>query len=72
MIQNPHLLKQFEQDAIRKHQPDYHANLKIVEALFQEATTLGIFPLQDLLQDIDIDIHYAKVINVRTPFSEAR
>ncbi len=63
---NPHRLQQFEHRLIKQTPPDYYTNLKIVEALFQEATTLGIFPLSNPLDGIEVDIHYAKVINVRT------
>ena len=36
----------FERELIRREKPDLIRNLKIVEALFQEAVELGAFPLK--------------------------
>jgi len=53
----------FERDLIRREKPDLKRNLKIVEALFQEAVELGVFPLKDPLEGLEVDIRIAKVIN---------
>ncbi len=53
----------FERDLIRREKPDLNRNLKIVEALFQEAVDLGVFPLKDPLEGLEVDIRVAKVIN---------
>jgi hypothetical protein len=37
--------------------------MRIVEALYEEAVYLGVFPPQDRLSGIDIDIQIAKAIN---------
>lgn len=66
MIKNPALFKQFEDSLLKKGRVDYRQNLGIFEALFEEARTLGIFPLKDPLDGIEVDVHLAKVINVRT------
>jgi len=54
---------EFERDLIRREKPDLNRNLKIVEALFQEAVELGVFPLKDPLEGLEVDIRIAKVIN---------
>ncbi len=66
MVKNYKLLEQFEREQIRKTKPDFFYNLKIVESLLQEAQMLGVFPPQDPLEGIDVDIRIAKALNVRT------
>ena len=66
MIRNPKLVQRFEESLIKAHGPDYQENLRMFEALFEEARALGIFPLKDPLEGIEVDIHLAKIINVRT------
>ncbi len=53
----------FEEELIRREKPDLKRNLKIVEALYQEAVSLGVFPLKDPLEGLEVDIRIAKVIN---------
>ncbi len=53
----------FERELTRREKPDLRRNLKIVEALFQEAVDLGVFPLKDPLEGLEVDIRVAKVIN---------
>ena len=63
MIKNPNRLRQFETDLIKNEPVDIQENFRIMTALFEEATALGIFPLKNPLEGIEIDIRYAKVIN---------
>ncbi len=72
MLKNPELVKNFENSLLRRTHPDYFRNLQIFEALYQEARSLGVFPLKDPLEGIEIDIRLAKVINVRTSASKDR
>jgi len=65
MIKNPALMREFESAQVRAQKPDYHRNLEIFEALYSEAAALGIFPLKDPLQGIEIDIRLAKAIHVQ-------
>lgn len=53
----------FERELIRREKPDLKRNLKLVEALFQEAVNLGVFPPKDPLEGLEADIRIAKVIN---------
>ena len=53
----------FERELTRREKPDLKRNLKIVEALFQEAVELGVLPLKDPLEGLEVDIRIAKVIN---------
>jgi hypothetical protein len=65
MIKNSRAIASFEDSLVRQSAADYRRNLKIVEALYQEACSLGILPLKDRLDDIDTDIRLARVLNVR-------
>ena len=65
MIKNPRAIHLFEDSLVKQSTADYRCNLKIMEALYREACSLGIFPLKDRLDGIDSDIHLARVMNVR-------
>jgi hypothetical protein len=56
----------FEKAQMRQEPADYFRNLRIVEALLQEALVLGVLPLEDPLEGIEVDIRLAQVINVHT------
>lgn len=65
MIKNPELIQTLEDNLARSQAPDYFRNLRIMEALYQEARLLGILPLRDPLDGIDVDIRLAAALNVR-------
>jgi len=64
MPRNWRMVQQFEDNRIRSQAPDYFRNLRIVEALHAEARALGVFPLRDPLDGIDVDIRVAEVMRV--------
>jgi hypothetical protein len=66
------LVEAFEKAQMQREAPDYFRNLRIFEALYQEACSLGVLPLKDPLEGIEVDIHLARVINVRTNSGENR
>jgi len=72
MIRNANLLKKFERDQIRKRKPDYFQNLRIFESLYEEAKHLGVFPLKDPLDGIEVDINLARALNVQRPARKTR
>ncbi len=65
MITNRALIDLFEDALARKNPADYGRNLQIFTALYREACALGILPLKDPLDGIDLDIRLARVMNVR-------
>ena len=68
MITNPKKCEAFERELIRSRKADYWENLRIVEALYREAMLLGVLPLKDPLEGLEVDIRIARVINsVREP-----
>jgi|AMFO01.1.fsa_nt_gi hypothetical protein len=64
--QKQNILEKFEADLMRRQRPNYKANVRIVEGLYQQARMLGAFPLKDPLDGIEVDIRWAKAINVHS------
>ncbi len=56
-------LQKFELDFLKKEKVDMVRNFRIAEALYREAVTLGIFPLKDPLDGIEVDLKIARVVN---------
>ena len=67
MIKNRRLLEEFEKEYMRNEKSDYFNNLRIFEAMYEEACSFGIFPLKDPLEGIEEKIRFAKAVNV--PFT---
>jgi hypothetical protein len=63
MIKNSQKLKKFEDEYLQKEKSDISRNFQILDALFKEALALGIFPLKNPLEGIEVDIKIAKVVN---------
>ncbi|MBP1695179.1 MAG: putative Transcriptional regulator (modular protein) [Deltaproteobacteria bacterium] len=57
-----HLLK-FEINLLRKEKVDHGRHFRIVDALYHEALALGILPLRNPLDGIEVDFKIAKVVN---------
>ena len=55
--------QRFEIEILRNEKLDIKKKFKIVEALYKEAVALGVFPLQDCLEGLEVDIRIAKGIN---------
>jgi hypothetical protein len=62
MIRNNEL-QRLEIEILRNEKLDTRRKFKIVEALYEEAVALGVFPLKDSLEGLEVDIRIAKVIN---------
>ena len=63
MIKNTEKLQKFEDELTRKEKTDIRQNFRLVEAMYEEAVSLGVFPLKNPLDGIEVDIKIAKVIN---------
>ena len=55
--------RKFERELLKKEKVDIMRNFQILEALYYEAVFLGIIPLKNLLDGVEVDIKIAKVIN---------
>jgi hypothetical protein len=64
MITNPDLVRAFERNLSRRTPADYLANLRIVEALYEEARLLNVWPSADPLAGIETDLRLARALNV--------
>ena len=63
MIKNRKTLLTFEDKLIRESKPDILKNFRIVDAMYDEAVALGIIPMKDPLDGVEIDMKIAKVVN---------
>ncbi len=57
------LLKELERKLIKEEKLSLEEALKIFEAMWQEAVTLGVLPPKDPLEGIEVDIRIAKIVN---------
>ncbi len=55
--------QKFEIEFLKKEKAEMVRNFKMVEALYDEAVTLGVIPLKNPLDGIEVDLRIAKVIN---------
>jgi len=63
MIKNCEQIREFERELIRQERTDVTKNFQIVNAMYQEAVELGIIPMKDPLDGLEIDIRIAEVLN---------
>jgi hypothetical protein len=63
MIKDTRLLAEFEDMEVSKEKPDYPSALRIFEAMWKEAMLLGVLPLKDPLEGIEVDIQIARILN---------
>ena len=64
MIRPSPLLVEFERVQQQQDRTGYHENVRLVEALYDEARALGVFPPADPLDGIETDIRLAKALHV--------
>jgi hypothetical protein len=55
--------QEFELALLRREKTDIGRNFRIVEALYNEAVALGVVPLKNPLDGLDVDLRMAAVIN---------
>ena len=63
MVKNREKLQKFENELIRRKKADVLKNFRLVDAMYKEAVSLGIFPMKDALEGLEVDMKIAKVIN---------
>lgn len=64
MLRPGPLLTAFERAQQAQNRAGFHENLRLVEALYEEARALGVFPPADPLDGIETDIGLAKALHV--------
>jgi hypothetical protein len=55
--------RRFETEFVKKESANIEKNFRLVEALYQEAVTLGVLPPKNPLDGIEVDLKIAKVVN---------
>jgi hypothetical protein len=63
MVTNSEKLRAFEDERIRIEKVDVERNFRIVDALYDEARTLGVLPPKDPLEGIEVKIRIARAVN---------
>ncbi len=63
MVKNAKLPEQFELEQLRLTPPDFQGNLRMVEALYEEAVHLGVLPRPDPLKGIERVMEIARALN---------
>ncbi len=63
MIRDKRKWRQFEREFAREEELTIEQKYKILNALLQEAWTLGVFPPKDPLEGIEVKIKVARIIN---------
>jgi hypothetical protein len=67
MIRNPKLLRSLEASLARNEPADFVRNQRIFSALYQEACSIGVLPMENPMDGIENDIRLARILNVRKP-----
>ena len=69
MIRDKKLWEKFEIEFTRNENLTIEQKFKILEAMLEEAKSLGVWPPKDPLEGIEVDIKLARAINAiqRTP-----
>jgi len=64
MVRDTKALREFEMDFLRREgEIPFEKNLRIFEALWREAVSLGVIPSANPLEGIETAIKIAKVLN---------
>jgi hypothetical protein len=64
MIKNSKLLKKLEEDFIcNKGRLNYKKSIEVFTDMWNEGVRLGVLPLKDPLEGIDVDIKVARILN---------
>jgi hypothetical protein len=64
MITNRHMWEQWENEFYRRDALGFETNMRLLEAMFEEAVELGVLPSREPLEDIERKIRLARVLNV--------
>ncbi|MFC1574166.1 hypothetical protein ACFL30_03195 [Candidatus Latescibacterota bacterium] len=64
MIKDVRFFEKWEQEYRRNTPIDFFQNMRIYEALYEEACYFGILPLKDPLEGLETKINMARLLNV--------
>lgn len=64
MVRDANTLRSLEEDFMRREpQRSFRESLQLYEAMWKEGVSLGVLPLSDPLDGIEVDVELARVLN---------
>jgi hypothetical protein len=63
MSRRSNILEEFERDLAARDSLTHEKKLRIYEAMWKEAVSLGMLPPKDPLEGIEVDIKIARILN---------
>jgi len=63
MVRDHKLLEEFNKKQIQSDRTDYFQALRLFEEMWKEGLLLGVLPLKDPLEGIEVDIRIAGILN---------
>ena len=63
MIKEAVLLEEFNKREMKMEKFDYDQSLRLFEGMWREGIALGVLPLKDPLEGIEVDIRIARILN---------
>ena len=65
MVKCPEMIREFEDEQLRRNPADFHSGLRVFEALWEHAVTMKVLPPADPLEGLEVDLRLAEALNVR-------
>jgi hypothetical protein len=56
----------WERDVLLRQPADFRSNLRLLEAMYEEARALGVMSLPQALEGLESRLRLARLLNVRT------
>ncbi len=66
MIKDPLYWEKWERETQLRQPADFRANLRLLEAMYEEARALGVMAVPPALEGLESRLRLAKALNVRT------
>jgi hypothetical protein len=66
VIKDPALWGAWERETLLRQPPDFRRNLRLLEAMYEEARALGVMGVPQALEGLEARLRLARVLNVRT------
>lgn len=72
MIKDKDLWEKWESEYRKREPVDFYQNLRLLHGMYEEARSLGTYPLPDPWEGLDVKIRIAKAFNVPVASGENR
>jgi hypothetical protein len=66
MIRDIEYFESWERERLKEDDLDFESKLRLMDAMYEWARQLGVFPAKDPLERTEVDLRIAKALNVRT------